>query len=304
MNTQRKSTIIIKILLFILFVIALISSVFTVSVSQMLSQKAVEKRLEKNGFYTLLEEDFSTNIEELHSVIGIDTAALLQMIDMQEMQVALQEYTATVTAKLFDGTDKDFVPQVSLDKAETLIQKTFSPEQYGENTVLMEIDRQAALSDIKNVIVHTIEFFPLSLYDKVAEIVDGKVSFQTVYTTIRWIKRAVPLCVALTMISGGLLVFLTKDRKAGLRHISGTGFIVTAVLLFPVTLLRFGPLLQKLSLADGLLRRFVFAVLETIGNGYLFTALCWFLGFALFFVGSVIFSAISYKNEQNPTCDS
>lgn len=287
-----------KVIVAILFVLSLLCSFVCTSIAAMFSTASVDRRLEKQGFYELSMQEIEGAVSDLQGVIGIDTAAILQTIPSETVHDILQTYTHTLTANLLDGKQETAAVSFESEALYQLVCDTITSEQYN-TTAQMEKDRKEAYDDLKAAINGVLAFFPQSLFDSATEILaDGGISLQTVYSGIATAKTAALPCGIVTVLLGVGLIFLyRKDKVRGVRTVAGCIFIPASVFFLTGLFMGNLNLLNRLSLSDGLLRRYILVIAETIGSGITTVATVLFIIGVCLLVASIAWQVVT--NRKN-----
>lgn len=290
-------------ILCILFVISFAATVLVTAVTAACAPKAVERRLARSGFYTLAEERIRFEVENLQSVVGIPTQDVLDAIPPATVKELLKPYVIAVSERLLLGgaapTEIDF----QSDALYNLICSVITEQQYNGDTAQMAEDRAAAYADLTAAISDTVSFFPISLFDTAMEILAKNGSLDTVYATIRLLRKLVaPLIVFTLLLSGGILLYGKKNLQKALKTLAGCWSITASVLFFGSLFALIGNhLLDKLSLADGLLRRYVLALFNNaVASTITITAIAFALGVGLLAV-SIVWIAVKLSCTAKKT---
>ena len=285
-----KAQKIITVCLAILFTLLLLVTVTFTALSAVCAPRAVERRLERNGFYTLAVDSIQTEIGHLESVIGIPTADILKTVPDETVKNLLKPYVLTTAEQLLRGGDAPVSVDFQSDALYTLVCSVITEEQYDGDTAQMAEDRAAAYADLKAAVDDTLSFFPATLFDTAMNILASKQRVNTLYATVRLVRKLVLPAILLTLLCGGaLLVYRKKDRIPTLKLLGGCWSITGCVLFFASLFTLAGNhLLDKFSLSDGLLRRFVVALFQNAAVGIItVTAVCFALGVAVLAVAIV-----------------
>ncbi len=275
---------IITVCLAVIFVLLLIVTVAVSSLAAVCTPQAVEHRLNRQGFYMAATESIRTEIGHLESVIGIPTADILQTVPDETIKSLLKPYVLATAAQLLHGEQAPAAVSFQSDALYALVCDVITAEQYGDDTAQMEEDRAAAYADITTAIEETLTFFPATLFDTAMGILASERQVDTLYTTLRLLCRLVLPAVLLTLLcGGGILWYRRKSLVGALKTLGGCWSITGAVLFFCALFTFVGNhLLDKFSLSDGLLRRFIVAVFENAAAGVMtVTAVCFALGLAV-----------------------
>lgn len=144
----------------------------------------------------------------------------------------------------------------------------------------MEKDRADAYRDIVALVNETLQFFPQSLWDKAVDLVKTNtgLTMASVYRLIAIVRILQYVFLLLTVGSVAALYFLGKDAWTNtLRYIAGIWFISGSVIFLPIVFMRSFTLMNRLSLSDGLLRRYILGLVDYIRNCVFRTSLLIFL---------------------------
>lgn len=275
---------IITTVLAVLFVLFLTLSVGLSALCAACSPKAVERRLERNGFYPLAVEAVKTEVGNLESIIGIPTADIVKVIPDATIEALLKPYVLATAEQLLRGGEAPQATAFTSDALYTLVCTVITAEQYNNDTVQMEEDRMAAYEDLTAAVNDTLTFFPTSLFDTAMEILASKQQVEKLYATIAMIRKLLTPTLLLTALCGGGLVFYRqKELFKAIKLVAGCWAITGSVLFFgSLFTLAGNHLLDKFGLSDGLLRRFVLALFENAASSILTaTAICFTLGILL-----------------------
>lgn len=272
---------VITISLAVLFALLLTVSVTLCAITAVCAPRAVERRLERNGFYTLALEHIATEIGHLESVIGIPTADILDTVPDETVKALLQPYVLATAQQLLRGGEAPDAVAFQSDALYNLVCTVITEQQYNGDTAQMTEDRQAAYADLAAAVSDTLTFFPATLFDTAVEILAGEQRMTAVYAAIRLARILLLPAVLLTLLCGGsILVMGRKDLARALKTVGGCWSITGSVLFFASLFTLAGNhLLDKFSLSDGLLRRFVVALFQNAAFGIVtVTAVCFGLG--------------------------
>jgi len=278
----------------VLFVISLVLTVFVAALSASCTPKAVERRLARQGFYELAADRIRIEVEGLQSVIGIPTEDVLQTIPDDTIKSLLKPYVLAVSEQLLCGSTAPAEIDFQSDGLYALVCEVITEQQYGGDTAQMAEDRAAAYADLRAAVNDTLSFFPTTLFDTAMNILAKDGASDTVYAAIRLLRKLVVPCIVLTLLcGGGILLYGRKDLLTSLKTLAGC-WSVTAALLFFSSLFAFvgNHLLDRFSLSDGLLRRYVLALFDNAAAGIItVTAITFALGVALLAV-AIVFIAV------------
>ncbi len=272
---------IITVCLAVLFVLLLLVTVAFSALAAVCTPRAVERRLDKNGFYALATESLATEIGHLESVIGIPTAEILKTVPDETVKALLQPYVLATAEQLLRGGKAPAPITFQSDALYNLVCSVITEQQYGNDTAQMAEDRAAAYTDLTVAVEETLTFFPATLFDTAIEILAGGQSIDTLYAALRLTRRLVLPAMLLTLLcGGGILLIRKKDFPRALKALGGCWSVSGAVLFFSSLFALAGNhLLDKFSLSDGLLRRFVIALFENAATSIVaVTAVCFGLG--------------------------
>lgn len=297
---KKKGTVILRILLSAVFSAALIASVLSITVSLCFSLHTVTRRLEKQGFSDFALSEIAKNMEDFQSVIGVPTETLLAAIPTDDIQKTLYRYTDGVNRLLLAGEKTDLSVSFSTDALKELIESEITPDHYKGNLKQMEKDRAEAISEITAAVQGTLSFFPTTLFDKMTALITKSSGFstKTVYDAVRYIRYAVFPSLLLLLCSAVLLVFMKWEQKrTALRALAGKWFITASVLFLPTFFLTGNTPLNRLSISDCLLRRYILALGAHMQSCILTVSLVFFLIGLVFLLFTLYLSA---KNAQSP----
>ncbi len=288
-----------RVVLSILFVLALIGSLLCACVFRMFDANALEKQLQKQEFYNFAMQEIESNITDLQGIIGADTADILAAIPAEQVTPLLKDYTRKISENLLHGTEQTADIAFTSDTLYQLVYEIITPEQYAGNTTAMEEDRNAAYADLTDAVKDTLAFFPQTLYGSFAEIMEGAgLRLSSVYGTINTVRKlTLPLLLLTLLLAVGSFLCGKENAPRSLRTVAGCTFITGSVFFLLTLFLRSYPLLDRLSLSDGLLRRYILAVMGNIGNSIFLVVTVAFVSGLLLLIGSIVWeTCISTKN--------
>ncbi len=275
---------IITVCLSALFSLLLIVTVAVSALAAVCTPRAVERRLARKGFYALATESITTEIGHLESVIGIPTADIMKTVPDETVKGLLQPYVLATAEQLLRGGEAPAPITFQSDTLYALVCSVITAEQYGNDTAQMEEDRAAAYADLTAAIEETLTFFPATLFDTALGILTSEQQIDTLYATIHLLCRLVLPAVLLSLLcGGGILWYRKNDALRALKVLGGCWSITGAVLFFcSLFALAGNHLLDKFSLSDGLLRRFVLALFDNAATSIMvITAVCFGIGIVL-----------------------
>ncbi len=285
------------------FVLLLVVTVVLSAVAAMCTPRAVERRLARQGFYAFAAENIRDEISHLESVIGIPTADILATVPNETIVTLLKPYVLAVAEQLLQGGEAPAPITFESEQLYALVCATITAEQYNNNATQMEEDRAAAYADLTAAIGETLTFFPSTLLDTAMGILASEQIVDTLYATIRLLRRLVLPAIVLTLLcGGGLLWYRKNDFGKALQLLAGCWSITGAVLFFAALFTFVGNhLLDKFSLSDGLLRRFVIALFENAATGVVsVSAVCFGVGILLL-VSAILYNAVKTPCTQAET---
>lgn len=284
MKEKTVLFVVVRVVLTILFVAALLMTLVTFAVSAMFSEKAAKRALQKEDLPTLAMQEIADNVEDLQGIINVETDKILSTVSRETVERELTAYTDALTARLLCGADKLYAPQFESDMLREIVDSVITPELYKNDPSQMQKDRDAAYAEIVGVIGGELAFFPQTLLDKLSSVVQDNtgISSERFYGTVRRLSSLRFLLLCLTAALGAAL-FFTRRRAwlDSLRYIAGVGFITGSAVFLPALFLQRYTLLDRLSLSDGLLRRYILCLLHHMRTSLFTTALCCFLLFLL-----------------------
>ncbi len=281
---------IITVALCVLFVVSLLVTAAVAALSTVCRPRAVERRLEKQGFYTLAADSIKTEIEELQSVIGIPTEDILATMPEETVKALLKPYVLGISEQILRGGDPPATVNYQSDALYALVCAVITAEQYGTDTAQMEEDRAAAYADLTAAVNDTLSFFPATLFDTAMGILAEDATVNAVYGAVRVIRRlAVPCALFTLLCAAGILLYGKKTVKKSLKTLAGCWSVTAALLFFSALFALIGNhLLDRLSLSDGLLRRYILALFDNAAAGVItVTAVTFALGLLLLFTAIV-----------------
>lgn len=282
---KKPTTTILKILLLTLFSMALTVSVASIAVSLCFSPHTITDKLEKQDFSAFAMSEIAENLKDYQSVISVPTESLVAALPLSELEETLYRYTDGVSRLLLAGEESDLTVSFSTAALEELIHSTITPAHYADHIQELEKDRADAMSEITNTIRNTLSFFPASLFEKVMGLLtkDGRLSVNALYRALRIMRYALFPALLILAISAALLIRIERDKKQkALRSLAGNWFITASVLFLPTAFLSRTLPLNRLSLSDCLLRRYILALGEHLQSGVLtVTCVCFLLGLLL-----------------------
>lgn len=277
MKTQK----IITVCLAVLFTLLLIVTVALTALTAVCTPRAVERRLERRGFYAYASENIQTEIEYLESVIGIPTADILKTVPDETVKALLEPYVLATAEQLLRGGKAPAAIDFQSDALYNLVCAVITEQQYGGDTAQMAEDRAAAYADLQAAVNDTLTFFPATLFDTAMEILASEQRVDTLYAAVRLCRTLVLPAVVLTLLCGGGILWVgKKDFTRALKTVGGCWSITGCTLFFALLFTLAGNhLLDKFSLSDGLLRRFVVALFQNAAVSIItVTAVCFCLG--------------------------
>ena len=218
MKTQK----ILTVCLAVLFTILLFTTVALAAITVVCTPRAIERRLDRHGFYALATESIQTEIGHLESVIGIPTADVLQTIPHETVKALLKPYVLATAQQLLHGGQAPDAIAFQSDTLYNLVCAVITEQQYDGDTAQMAEDRAAAYADLVAAVNDTLTFFPATLFDTAMEILAGGERINTVYAVVRLIRKLVLPTLLLTLLCGGVIVWIgRKNIIAPLKTIGG-----------------------------------------------------------------------------------
>ncbi len=297
-----KTRKIISVCLAALFTLLLVITVALSALSAVCTPRAVERKLAREGFYTFAAEDLATELSHLESVIGIPTADILKTVPDETLKTLLQPYVLATAEQLLRGGKAPTPITFQSDTLYSLVCSAITAEQYGNNTAQMEEDRTAAYADLTAAVEETLTFFPATLFDTAVDILANDKKIDAVYAAVHLLCRlALPAALLTLLCGGGILLIRKNDFIRALKLVGGCWSITGAVLFFASLFTLVGNhLLDRFSLSDGLLRRFVIALFENAATGIVvITTVCFFLGIALLVAALLLTAKKPCTDKEN-----
>ncbi len=282
-----------QILLSIVAVLSLVVGLLSVTLSVAFSPDRVNARLQQNGFYEFATEAVTKEVEALQSVIAVQTEDLQQVLPAEEIHSMLTPYVDQLNRQFLAGEQAPAPIDYLSDDLYRLVCDIITEEAYAGDTAQLTRDRLDAYSELSEAIVGTLNFFPQSLLERVV----GK----NMQTKLAPLYRAIgvarnlwlPALLVLMLSATGAFLLRRRETMDAWRGIAGTGFITVSALFVPALFIRLYSLPNRLSLTDGLLRRYILTVYSHM-TGSLFTVmLVAFILSAAFLTVTVILSAKS-----------
>ena len=283
-----------RIALTALFVMGLLFLLFTAAVSLTISEKAVARALEKQDFAALAVQKIAENVEDLQGIINVETDKILSAVAAETVEKELTAYTDSLTAKLLSGADNLYAVQFDSPALRELVDSAIAPEWYADNPEQMQKDRDAAYAEIVGVIDGQLAFFPLTFIDKMTATVQEHVGItpERFYSAVSLFKKLCLPALLVTVALGAALYFTRHgDLTDALRYVAGVGFVTASAVFLPALFLQRYTLFNRLSLSDGLLRRYILCLVHHVRSALLTPTLCCFLIFLLFLAATLFFSA-------------
>lgn len=288
-NTQR----IIRVLLSIVLTLSLLVFSLSVSVSLIFSTGGISSRLHKNGFYDFAGLTVEENIESLQSVIGVDTAAVMDVLAHEGADAMLESYTDALNALFLTGGQAPDRISYDSDALYQLICGVITEDVYDGDIAQMEQDRADAYAELTKIISDTLSFFPQSLLKKLT---GGTLQARLarVYSLVRVIRVLwLPALLLFLACAAGLFFLRRHDPLSALRGIAGVWFVTGSLLFLPALFIRTYSLPNRLSLADGLLRRYILTVYTQWTSSLFTVMLLVFAAGAVFLTVTIILTAKS-----------
>ncbi len=290
-----------KVTLTTLFCLSLLATLLCTAMFFMFRVQSVQNTLHRQGFYDSAMTVIENDVSNLQSIVNIETSVILGAVTKEDITPLLQYYTNGISRHLLENDTDTIKLTFSSEALYKVVCDTITPAQYDNDIAALEADRTDAYADLQASITDALAFFPQSLYTTLKELASKKgVPLNTVYVYIAYMRRlALPFAV-LTLLSGAALLLCYRAQKLrGLRLLAGSAFIITSPLFLCGVLLRANPFMERLSLADGLLKDYISALLNSMGTGA-FTVIT-----AAFFLSlSALIAVILFEvfHPQNNTC--
>ncbi len=287
-----------KVTLTTLFCLCLLATLLCTTMFFMFRVQSVQNTLHRQGFYDRAMTVIENDVLNLQSIVNIETSAILGAVTKEDITSLLQDYTNGISRHLLENNTDTVELTFSSDALYKVVCDTITPAQYGNNTATLEADRNDAYADLQTSIIDALAFFPQSLYTTLKELAGKKgVPLDTVYVYIAYMRRLALPFMVLTLLSGAALLLCYRAQKPrGLRTLAGSAFITVSPLFLCGILLRANPFIGRLSLADGLLKDYISALLNSMGTGaFTVTATAFFLSL-LTLVGVILFEVFHPQN--------
>lgn len=283
-----------RVVLTALFVLGLLVTLCAFAVSAMFSADGTKRALRKQELPALAMQQIADNVEDLQGIINVETAKILETISSETVEKELMAYTDALTERLLCGADNLYAVQFDSPALREMVESVITPELYVKVPEQLQKDRDAAYAEIVGVIDSRLAFFPQTLFDKVSTAVQDStgIAKERFYALCAQIS-ALRLPALLLTLALGTALFFTRRHAclSSLRYVAGVGFLTGSAVFLPALFLQRYTLFERLSLSDGLLRRYVLCVLHHMRSALFTTALCCFLFFLLFLAVTLFFSA-------------
>lgn len=293
---------VLRILLTVLFILFLLAGIFSTTVTVICRPAAITHRLQKTDFFnTFAKQQTDTAIEKLESIVAVDTEKLQAAVPVTTIEQELESYVDSLNRMLFSGDETLHTVSISSAELQTLINASITADIYAGNTVLMEADRAASYKEVTDTVNSSLTFFPQSLFSKVATLVEQKthISAAAFYIGLHRISFVpLPALLAAVICAVGAYLLGNRDRIAFLRRIAGICFITASAVFLPVVFLGGNAVMNRLSLTDGLLRRYILTVSAHISSGIFSAVLIFFIICTVFFVVMLYLTVKTGKNTQ------
>ncbi len=293
MNVKRIARRTARVLFSILLIASILVFSLSMAVSQMFSANRVNARLFENGFYDRATQSLTEQLEDLQSVLGISPESVMEIVTPDQLQGMLAPYTDALTAQFLEGGPAPEETEYFSEELYELICDTITEEHYDGDIEQLTADRVDAYAELTAAVNNTVNFFPQSLMDKLlGDSIQQKLI--PLYRAIGVARRLwLPAVAVLALCVVGLWLLRRRDSLSALRRIAGIGFITGAALFVPAFFIRSYSLPQRLSLSDGLLRRYILTVYSHMTNSLFFITLWVFVVATVLLVLTVILSAKS-----------
>ena len=279
----------------ILFAILLVASIvifsLSMAVSHMFSVNRVNARLFQNGFYDRATQTFTEQIESLQSVIGVTPEAVTAIVTPMKLQEMLAPYTDALTKQRLAGGPAPKDTEYFSEELYDLVCDVITEDHYDGDITQLTSDRVDAYNELTGAVNHTVNFFPQSIVNKVLG-GEGQQKLTPLYQGVGILRQLWLPAIAVFILSAvGMWLLRSRDSLSALRGIIGTWFITASVLFVPTAFIHSYSLPQRLSLADGLLRRYILTLYSHMTDSLLSITLLIFVVSAVLLVISVILSA-------------
>lgn len=283
-----------RVVLTILFVLGLLVTLCAFAVSAMFSANGTKRALRGQELPALAMQEIADNVEDLQGIINVETEKILETVPAETVEKELTAYTDALTERLLCGADNLYAVQFDSPALREMVESAITPELYVKNPEQLQKDRDAAYAEIVGVIDSRLAFFPQTLFDKVTTAVQDStgITKERFYALCARFSALRLPALLFTLVMGGALI-LTRRREwlPALRYVAGVGFVTGSAVFLPALFLQRYTLFERLSLSDGLLRRYILCVLHHMRSALFTTALCCFLFFLLFLAVTLFFSA-------------
>lgn len=283
-----------RVVLTILFVLGLLVTLCAFAVSAMFSANGTKRALRGQELPALAMQEIADNVEDLQGIINVETEKILETVSAETVEKELTAYTDALTERLLCGADNLYAVQFDSPALREMVESVITPELYVKDPEQLQKDRDAAYAEIVGVIDSRLTFFPQTLFDKVTTAVQDStgITKERFYALCARFSALRLPALLFTLVMGGALI-LTRRREwlPALRYVAGVGFVTGSAVFLPALFLQRYTLFERLSLSDGLLRRYILCVLHHMRSALFTTALCCFLFFLLFLAVTLFFSA-------------
>lgn len=288
------------------FVISLLLTVFCTACYFAFNVPSVQNTLQRTGFYEKTLRQVEAEVTDLQSVINIETDAIMQALQSEQIVTLAENYTAVINQNLLTGSAKPSDLTFSSDALERLISDTITPSQYGDDTAALEADRADAYADLTAAVQQALAFFPQSLFDTAKEIaVDYGVPLQTFYDAVGYLqKAALPLAILTALLAFAVIYCHRENKPRALRTVAGLTTVPLSLFFFISIIMRGTSLFSRFSLADGLLKEYILALFRHVGDSaMLIIGIPFFIGVVTLFAAIIWEAASNKKNTcaQNET---
>ena len=287
-----------RVILSVLFTILLIGSILCGIITVIFDATALTARLEQQAFTDFATAQLTEKLSSLQGIIAVDFTQLQKAVAAEQIRPILQDYIRQVNATVFSGAPAPAQITYQHDDIYALVCEVITKEQYGNDTAQMKEDRQAAYADLTAAVSETLSFFPQTLYNTADQILQkAGISLPTLYTFVSICCTLTYILIPLTILTAVGIVFCSKQKQSGLLIVGGCGFLTASVYFLSGVFMRDFSLINRLSLSDGLLRRYILAMMQHIGDASFITVTIVFVLFTLLLAGAIIWRVYSTRNN-------
>lgn len=300
MRENRRLLTVLQIICAVFLVLFLICSILCGTIAAMFNTDAVQRRLEKDGIYEFAMQEIESNLDDLQGVIAIDTEKLMQVITPETVKALLSAHIRASTESLFEGKEDTTSAAFTDDNLYALVCEAITKEQYNGNLTQMVEDRNTAYAELTAAVEKTVFFFPKTLYTSVNDILkDAGVSTGLVFFALDMLKTILlPTVIVLTLLATAGVFFCAKDKQRGALCVAGCTFITSSVFFLISVFMRDFSLIGRLSLGDGVLRRYILAVVNHFGDAFSVSVTVPFIIGTLLLVGAITWQILVQR--KNP----